>query len=238
MNFTGKNILVAGGSSGIGLATVIMLAEAGASVYNLSRSASNEWPASVKHQNRDVLGDIGAMESFLPDTLHGLVYCVGSITLKPFSRLTETDFLTDYRLNVIGAAKIIQLAFRGLKNAQGASIVLMSTVAAKAGMSYHASIAAAKSGVEGLALSLAAEFASQQIRVNVIAPSLTDTPLAQNLLNTPEKREVSAKRHPLGKIGDADEIASAIVFLLSSSTSWMTGQVIGIDGGLGNLRPI
>jgi NAD(P)-dependent dehydrogenase (short-subunit alcohol dehydrogenase family) len=103
-------------------------------------------------------------------------------------------------------------------------------------MSYHASIAAAKSGVEGLALSLAAEFASQHIRVNVVAPSLTDTPLASNLLNTPEKYETSAKRHPLGRIGKPEDTASAISFLLDDESSWITGQVLGVDGGMGNLK--
>jgi len=112
----------------------------------------------------------------------------------------------------------------------------LSSVAAKTGMPYHASISASKAGVEGLALSLAAEFASQNIRVNVIAPSLTDTPLAGNLLNTPEKREASAKRHPLGRIGKPEDIASAIAFLLSDNSSWMSGQIIGIDGGMGNLK--
>jgi NAD(P)-dependent dehydrogenase (short-subunit alcohol dehydrogenase family) len=161
---------------------------------------------------------------------------VGSITLKPFSRLTEEDFITEYRLNVVGAVKTIQQSYRSLRNAKASSIVLISSVAARTGMSYHASIAAAKSGVEGLAFSLAAEFASQNIRVNVVAPSLTDTPLASNLINTPEKRETSAKRHPLGRIGMPEDIASAISFLLSDESSWISGQVLGVDGGMGNLK--
>lgn len=103
-------------------------------------------------------------------------------------------------------------------------------------MPYHASIAAAKGAVEGMALSLAAELVSQQIRVNVVAPSLTNTPLAQNLLSTPEKQEASAKRHPLGKVGQPEDISNAIMFLLSDESNWMTAQVIGIDGGIGKLK--
>ena len=123
-----------------------------------------------------------------------------------------------------------------LKNAAGASIVLISSVAAKTGLPYHASISAAKGGVEGLALALAAELAAQQIRVNVVAPSLTDTPMTQNLLSNPEKREASSKRHPLGKYGQPEDISQAIAFLLSENSSWVTGQVIGIDGGMGRLK--
>jgi 3-oxoacyl-[acyl-carrier protein] reductase len=236
MDFTGKNILIVGGSSGIGLNLIELITAKGANVYNLSRNANPTWPASVKHLSLDVLTDLSALASFLPEQLHGLVYSVGSINLKPFNRLTEDDFLNDYKINVIGAVKVIQQAQKALKNSQSASIVLISSVAAKAGMGFHASIGAAKSGLEGLARSLAAEFANQNIRVNVIAPSLTDTPLAQNFLSTPEKREATAKRHPLGKYGETKDIATAVEFLLSDNANWMTGQVIGIDGGMGTLK--
>jgi 3-oxoacyl-[acyl-carrier protein] reductase len=236
MDFNGKNILIVGGSSGIGLTLVKSLMANGAQIYNASRSVSEEWPEGVIHKKFDVLAEGESLADFLPEQIHGLVYAVGSITLKPFSRLTEDDFITEYRLNVVGAAKIIQQSYRSLRNAKASSIVLLSSVAARAGMSYHASIAAAKGGVEGLALSLAAEFASQNIRVNVVAPSLTDTPLASNLLNTPEKREASAKRHPLGRIGKPEDISSAISFLVSDESSWITGQVLGVDGGMGNLK--
>lgn len=236
MNFEGKNILVVGGSSGIGLSLVKLLHRQNANVYVISRSASEEWPDDVKFLQADVTGNIDTVETFLPQQLHGLVYSVGSITLKPFNRLTIEDFLNDYQLNVLGAARIIQQAIKSLKNAGGSSIVLISSVAAKTGMPYHASIAAAKGAVEGMAITLAAELAFQQIRVNVVAPSLTDTPLAQNLLSSPEKREVSAKRHPLGKIGRPEDIGNLIAFLLSDESSWMTGQVIGLDSGLGKLK--
>ncbi len=236
MNFQSKNILVAGGSTGIGLALVKQLAGNGANVYVISRSASAEWPAGVKHLSADVTGNLDHAPTFFPATLHGVAYCVGSITLKPFNRLTDDDFLNDYQLNVVGAAKVLRYALPALKAAGGASVVLASSVAAKAGMPYHASVAAAKSGVEGLAISLAAELAPLNIRVNVVAPSLTDTPMAKTLLSTPEKREASAKRHPLGKIGEPTDISEAMAFLLSDNSTWITGQVIGIDGGLGKLK--
>jgi 3-oxoacyl-[acyl-carrier protein] reductase len=238
MSLKDKNIIVVGGSSGIGLALVKHLAIQGVNIFNISRSASLDWPNGVVHIQADVLNDLSAIESQLPQLIHGLVYSVGSINLKPFARLSQDDFLNDYKLNVLGAAQIIQLCLKPLKQAAGASIVLYSSVAAKAGMPYHASVASAKGAIEGLALSLAAEFAASQIRVNAIAPSLTDTPLAQNLLSTDEKRQASAKRHPLGKIGTADDIALATQFLLSDHSGWLTGQIIGIDGGLGNLRPL
>lgn len=236
MNVEGKNILVVGGSSGIGLSLVKLLHQLKANVYVVSRSASDEWSADVHFLKADITGNIDDVEMFLPAQLHGLVYSVGSITLKPFTRLTAEDFLKDFQLNVLGAARMIQQAIKPIKNAAGSSIVLISSVAAKSGMPYHASIAAAKGAVEGMAISLAAEYAPQHIRVNVVAPSLTDTPLAQNLLSSPEKRDASAKRHPLGKIGQPNDISQMIAFLLSDESSFMTGQVIGIDGGLGKLK--
>lgn len=236
MNFNGKNILVVGGSSGIGLSLIKLLHQQQANIYTISRSASAEWPEDVHFLKADVLENLDAVEMFLPDQLHGLVYSVGSITLKPFNRLTDEDFLKDFQLNVLGAARIIRQAIKPIKNAAGSSIVLISSVAAKTGMPYHASIAAAKGAVEGMAISLAAELAIQHVRVNVVAPSLTDTPLAQTLLSTAEKREASAKRHPLGKIGHPEDISRLIAFLLSDDASWMTGQVIGMDGGLGKLK--
>lgn len=236
MDFSNKNVLVVGASSGIGLALVNDLTAKGANVYAVSRNASDTWASTVNYLSLDVLGDLTALKTFLPSELHGVVYAVGNINLKPFNRFTADDFMKDYQLNVVSAAMVAQLALPALKAAGKSSVVFLSTVAAKIGMSYHASTAAAKSGVEGLAISLAAEFAAQQIRVNVVAPSLTDTPLAQNLLSTPEKREASAKRHPLGAVGKADEIASAIAFLLSEQSSWLTGQVIGIDGGMSAIK--
>ncbi|WP_225869569.1 SDR family NAD(P)-dependent oxidoreductase [Pedobacter psychroterrae] len=236
MNFEGKNVLVVGGSSGIGLSLVRLLVINGATVYNISRTKNVSWPEGIMHLSLDVLGDVRAIADFLPEQLHGLVYSVGSINLKPFARLTEEDFLNDYRINVLGAAKVIYQAIKSLKAAQSASLVLISSAASRSGMSFHASVAAAKGAVEGMALSLAAELAPIGIRVNVIAPSLTDTPLAQKILSTTERREAAGKRHPLGRYGLPEDISSAIAFLLADESSWMTGQVIGIDGGLVKLK--
>jgi NAD(P)-dependent dehydrogenase (short-subunit alcohol dehydrogenase family) len=167
--------------------------------------------------------------------LDGLVYFPGSITLKPFHRLTREDFLHDFQVNCLGAAETIRQALPSLKAAPSASIVLFSTVAVAQGMPFHASIAAAKGAVEGLALSLAAELAPK-IRVNVIAPSLTDTPLAGTLLNTEAKREAAAKRHPLQRIGDPGQVAELADFLLSDASAFMTGQILRPDGGLSSIR--
>jgi len=235
-NFSGKNILVVGGSSGIGLSLVNMLHEANAAVYVISRTKPADFPEGIRHLQTDITGILELVPAFLTEQLHGLVYAVGSINLKPFNRLTSDDFLNDYRLNALGAAQVIQQSYKQLKQAAGASVVLISSVAANTGFPYHASISAAKGAVQSLAISLAAELAVLRIRVNVVAPSLTDTPMAQNLLSSPEKREASAKRHPLARFGQPEDISNAIAFLLSEDSSWITGQVIGIDGGLGKLK--
>jgi 3-oxoacyl-[acyl-carrier protein] reductase len=232
-NFVGKNILVVGASSGIGYQVATQLLTLGATVYSLSRNTPNL--SGVQHITADVTtlqGDIAG----LPDVLHGVVYCVGSINLKPFARLTKEDFLKDYELNVLGAVNVLQGSLKALKKStEGASVVLFSTVAVGMGMGFHASIAAAKGAVEGLVRSLAAEFAPH-IRVNAIAPSLTNTPLAKNLLSTPEKIEAAAKRHPLNKIGTPEELAANAVFLLSDATKWITGQILHIDGGMSAVK--
>ncbi|TAE37299.1 MAG: SDR family oxidoreductase [Sphingobacteriales bacterium] len=229
------NYLIIGGSSGIGLQLVKNLLSQGHTVYAASRQ-KKELPTEANFIELDVLGDVSVLKTQLPDELHGLAYCPGTINLKPFGRLTEDDFLNDYKTNVIGAVKVIQQVINKLKAVNTSSIVLFSTVAAKTGMGFHASVAASKSALEGLAVSLAAEFAANKIRVNVIAPSLTNTPLAANLLSSPERKEASDKRHPLGRIGTANEVADAAEFLLSDKSSWITGQVLGIDGGMSSLR--
>lgn len=236
MSFIDKNILIIGGSSGIGLNLIGSLSSQDATVYTASRSSSESWPVNVRYQQMDVLENPEVLKTFIPDQLNGLVYSVGNINLKPFSRLQADELIHDYRLNLVGAAMVIQQALPALKNAGSSSIVLISSVAATTGMSFHASIAAAKGAIESFAKALAAELAIHKIRVNVVAPSLTETPLAARFLNTPEKIEATNKRHPIGRFGSTDDISSAITFLLSEENSWITGQVLGVDGGIGSLR--
>ncbi|MBC7746022.1 MAG: SDR family oxidoreductase [Flavobacterium sp.] len=234
MRFTGKSFLIVGASSGIGFSIANKLSENGAEIFTTSRDLTKDFPG--KKIQFDVSDDPQNLNLQLPDVLHGLVYCPGTINLKPFSRLTDQDFLNDFQVNVLGAIKVIRQVINKLKKAENSSIVLFSTVAVKTGMNFHSSVVTSKSGLEGLSISLAAEYSSSGVRVNTIAPSLTDTPLAANLLSTPEKREISAKRHPAGRIGLADDISSAALFLLSDESTWITGQVLHIDGGLSSLR--
>lgn len=231
-----KNYLIIGASKGIGFATSQILQNE-ANIYTVSRSPMSESSInSQEHFVMDIVKDDLSLLDSLPNELHGLVYCPGSINLKSFNRLTEADFLSDFHQNVLGAVRVIQHCLPRLKKAKGSSIVLYSTVAVGTGMGFHSSIAVAKAGVEGLGRSLAAEFASANIRVNVIAPSLTDTPLAANLLNTPEKIEAASKRNPLQRIGNAADMAEITAFLLSEKSGWMTGQVLHIDGGMSRIR--
>lgn len=239
-NFRDKNILVVGGSSGIGLALARQLQAREAKVLTVSRrEAPGDLPPSVEHLSLDITsGDMTPLQQFLPEVLHGLVYCPGTITLKPFHRLQLSDFQHDLDVNLLGAVKAIQCALPALKRSGGAGVILFSTVASRVGMNFHASIAAAKAAVQGLAVSLAAELAPQNIRVNVIAPSITMTPLAAQLLASEQKQEASAQRHPLKQIGQPGEMAAMAVHLLSPDAAWITGQIIGVDGGMSTLRPL
>ncbi|MCJ8208393.1 SDR family oxidoreductase [Mucilaginibacter sp. RS28] len=236
MDIENKNYLIAGASSAIGTALLKSLTEKGAKVYAIARRRVEEWPAGIEFLEADLSKPVEGLAAFLPEKLHGFVYCAGSIQLKPFTRFTDDDFLHDYQLNTLGATRVSRAALPALKAAGSSSVVYISSVAAKTGMPYHTSIAAAKGGLEGFALALAAELASLHIRVNVVAPSLTETPLAATLLNTAEKKEASAKRHPLGRYGQPRDISEAIEFLLSDKSDWITGQVLSVDGGMGHLK--
>ncbi|TGE24905.1 SDR family oxidoreductase [Hymenobacter aquaticus] len=238
MNFSEKNILLVGASSGIGLATTQLLHGLGAKLFTISRHLSPELAElGTTHLEADATQPLPAeLLAQLPETLHGVVYCPGSIKLRPFERIPLDDFRSDFELNVLGAVQILQATMKKLKKAEGASVVLFSTVAATTGMSFHTSIATAKAAVEGLTRALAAEYAGSNVRVNAIAPSLTNTSLAAPLLNSPEKAEAGAKRHPLQRIGQPEDLAYMASFLLSDHSGFITGQVLPVDGGMGSLK--
>ncbi len=228
-----KNILLIGGSYGIGRALAEKLALQNR-VYIASRTWRGEPLANTEHIPFDASAQVLDMQK-LPEALHGFAYLPGSINLKPFRSLTLQDFQDAFRVNFLDMVPIVQAVLPRLSAADSASIVLFSSVAAAQGMPFHTAISAAKGAVEGFALALAGEVAPK-IRVNVIAPSLTDSPLAHKFLDSDAKRERSAARHPMQRVGEVADIASAAEFLLTDQSSWMTGQVLRPDGGLSKLR--
>lgn len=229
-----KTYLLVGGTSGIGLETTKLLSQSN-KVIVLSRTNRNlDGLSNIEFHSADVTKSIDDLPQ-IEDSLDGLVYCPGTINLKPLKSLKLEDFQNDFEVNLLGAVKVINKYFNNLKSANKASIVLFSTVAVQTGMPYHASIASAKGAVEGLTRTLAAEFAPN-IRVNCIAPSITNTPLAEKLLNNETKVKSSEDRHPLKRIGSAAEIAHAVEFLLSEKSGFITGQIIKIDGGISSVK--
>lgn len=233
---SGKTYLVVGGTSGIGLETTKLLSQNNR-VIVLSRTNRNlDGQNNVEFHSADVTKSIDELPS-IAEKIDGLIYCPGTINLKPLKSLKLEDFQNDFEVNLIGAFKIINKYFSNLKSAEKASIVLFSTVAVQTGMPYHASVAASKGAVEGLTRSLAAEFAPN-IRVNCIAPSITNTPLAEKLLNNETKLKASEDRHPLKRIGSAEEIAKTVEFLLSTSSGFITGQILKVDGGISSVKSI
>lgn len=230
-----KNYLVIGGSSGIGKALVNTLAGQNEQVFATFHENTTAGAAvNIKFHALNVLDEALDL-SFLPDQLDGLVYCPGSINLKPFARIKPQAFVQDFELQVVGAIKVIQAVLPRLKKSESASIVLFSTVAVQYGFNFHSQVSTSKGALEGLTRALAAEFAPK-IRVNCIAPSLTDTPLASKLLSTDEKKAANAQRHPLKKIGQAEDLAQMAAFLLSDKAGWVSGQVIAVDGGMSSLK--
>lgn len=229
------NYFIVGGSSGIGLALANLLADEGQQVfatYNTHHAQTEQ--EMISYHPLNVLDENISVE-FLPETIDGIIYCPGSINLRPFDRIKPADFISDYNLQVAGAVKMIQAVLPRLKKAGNASIILFSTVAVQNGLPFHSQVAASKGAIEGLTRALAAEFAPS-IRVNCIAPSLTDTPLAAGLLNTDQKREANALRHPLKKIGSVTDIAGMATFLISEKAAWITGQIMHVDGGMSSIK--
>jgi NAD(P)-dependent dehydrogenase (short-subunit alcohol dehydrogenase family) len=226
-----KNILLVGGSHGIGFEIARALHEQ-FTVYVASRTNDELGNLDVNYISFDATTDT-LNESELPEEIHGFVYCPGSINLKPFKMLSLDTFKEDMELNFFSMVNVVKTIMP--KMAEGSSMVFFSTVAVSTGMPFHTSVAAAKGAIEGFSKSLAAEYAPK-VRVNTIAPSLVDTPLAKRLLNNDKKRDLMNQRHPLKRVGEAKDIANLACFLLKNESSWVTGQSIGIDGGISTLN--
>jgi 3-oxoacyl-[acyl-carrier protein] reductase len=230
-----KTYIFIAGSSTIAQSLIKRLENLEVSLIVFSRS-ENIFPdqKNVKWHQFKIIEDEFKPE-MIPGSVDALVYFPGTINLKPFQTLKTEDFKNDLEINFFGALKSIKALYRPLRKSGNGSVVLFSTVASKVGMLYHASIASAKAAVEGLTRSLAAEFAPH-IRVNCIAPSLTETQMASKLLSNEERRNSIAQRNPMKKIGQPEELAKLVEFLAGEKSSWITGQIIGIDGGMSTLN--
>lgn len=223
-----KKYVIVGGSKGIGKETAELLAAEGHQVTVFSRTPYEGPAHTIEWEELDVLED--SWEDQMPEDIDGLVYSVGSINLKPFRGLKTEVFEADFQLHVMGAIKALQAAYKNFNANSIPSVVLYSTVAVQRGMPFHATVSASKGAIEGLTRAIASEWAPKA-RINCIAPSLTDTPLAGKLLSTPEKKEAMGNNNPMKRVGEANDIAEMTAFLLSDKSSWMTGQIIHIDGG-------
>jgi len=231
---SGKQYAIIGGSSAIARKVIQSLLDNGNSCTVISRSIQSEWmhPNLTVHQMKILDEEISS--DLFPESLDGFIYFPGSINLKPFKSFTPEQFREDYELNVVGAVKTLKATEKALRSTKGSSIIFYSTVAVQKGMPFHSMVSSSKGAVEGLARSLAAEWAPN-VRVNCIAPSLTDTPLAERLLKSDKQRDALVNRHPLKKIGSVDDLSELTLFLLSDSARWITGQVLHIDGGMSTL---
>lgn len=229
-------LVIFGGSGAIGSQLAARAHARGTALHLVGRNEDRLKALSETYGARYSLCDVTQSEDLttlseaIEGPVSGLVYAVGSITLKPFARLSAEDYLHDYQLNALGAALSVQALLPALKAADAASVVLVSSVAARKGFVAHASISMAKAAIEGLTMALSAELAPH-IRVNCVAPSLTKTPLAQPILRSEKMAEAIAHMHPLKRLGKPDDIASLIDFLVSADAGWITGQVFGVDGG-------
>lgn len=228
-----KNYLVIGGSKGIGLAVVKELEKRNNNTF-ATYNQSTEFEKENNYFPLNVMEEPYYLD-FVPEILDGIVYCPGNIKLSSFKRITSEKLQEDFQLSVLGAIKIIQSVMPNLKKSEQGSIVLFSSVAAQTGFNFHTQVSTIKGAIEGLTRALAAEL-SPSIRVNAIAPSITNTPLAENLLNNENKIEANANRHPLKRIGQPKDIAKAVVYLLTEDSKWVTGQILTIDGGISTLK--
>ena len=227
-----KNILLIGGSTGIG--------------YELSQKLKQDYNVFISTRDQDKFNDQNIITQelnldqefetdWLPEQIDGFVYLPGTINLRPFKGLKPSVFLEDFNINVMGCVKILQKVLSRIQAAENPSIVMFSTVAVKIGMPFHSSVSSSKGAIEGLTRSLAAEFAPN-IRVNSIAPSILETPMSEKFLNSKAKLDNAKNRHPLKEIGSAKEISEIVKFLLEDNSKWMTGQIISVDGGMSSLR--
>ena len=221
-----RNILIIGGTKGIGKAIIDLLIEEN-KITCMSRNVSD-----YNHENYNHIQLDATLDNF-PDLekIDSLVYCPGSINLKPISTLSIEDFRNDFELNVIGAVKSIKKYLPLLKKGENPSILLFSTVATKLGMPYHASVSASKSAIDGIVKTLGAELAPK-IRINAIAPTITNTELASKILRNEKVLENMIERHPLKKILSADEVAKMAKFLITEDGSSISGQIINMDAGI------
>lgn len=229
------NYLIVGASGGIGMALSQLLVSQGHSVWGTYHNNPFDAQPGLTPLPLNVMEPALGWEAALPEALDGIAYCPGSIKLVPFGRIQLADFSNDYQLQVLGAIRVLQTLFPRLKKSAHPAVVLFSTVAAQTGMPFHSLVATHKGAIEGLTRALAAEWAPA-IRVNALAPSLTDTPLAASLLNTPEKQAAAAQRHPLKRIALASDMARSAAFLLTPDSSFITGQILPVDGGMSSIR--
>ncbi|MGK7397201.1 MAG: SDR family NAD(P)-dependent oxidoreductase [Candidatus Cyclobacteriaceae bacterium M3_2C_046] len=225
------NYLIVGSGSTIGRSVIELLLKEDHSLTTVSRQQSGSYSGQVAHLQLNIMEEVIPHES-IPQ-LDGLVYLPGTINLKPFRTLKPENFRHDLDVNLLGAVSVIQAALPKMK--EQSAIVMFSSVAVQAGMPYHSTVAVSKGAVEGLVRSLAAELAPH-VRVNAVAPSLVDTNLSQRLINSDEKQKAVRERHPLKTYGQPEDIAEMVTYLLSPKSRWITGQIIGIDGGLSKLR--
>jgi NAD(P)-dependent dehydrogenase (short-subunit alcohol dehydrogenase family) len=231
------------GTSGIGGALARLLVGQGNRVHLVGREANRlsamAGELGTSHAVADVLVGDQLEQAIVAagPAIDGLAYCVGSINLKPVTRLSAAEVLMDFELNALGAMRAIRAALPALKagTLPTTSVLLFSTVAVQQGFASHGSVAMAKGAVEGLTRAMAAELAPK-IRVNCIAPSLTRTPLAEFITKNDASAQALAALHPLQRLGEATDISALAALLLSAQSSWITGQVIGVDGGRSTLR--